>query len=60
MAHHRAGLRRVPRRRAALDTALELAAAFGDRLIIAFGVAPPGRDEEDAAHRQALAELAER
>ncbi len=45
----------------ALDTALELASAFGDRLVIAFGVAPPGPPtEEETAHRRALEELGER
>ena len=50
-----------PGARAALDHALELAAAFGDRLIIGFGVAPPGTPgEELRAHRDALREEAER
>jgi nucleotide-binding universal stress UspA family protein len=50
-----------PGARAALDQALELAAAFGDRLIIGFGVAPPAPvGEEDRAHRQALRDHAEK
>ena len=45
----------------ALDTALEIATQFGDRLVIAFGVAPPGPPtEEETAHHRALAELGER
>lgn len=49
-----------PGSRAALDRALELAAAFGDRLIIGFGVTPPGTPtEESRAHRQALRDRAE-
>jgi nucleotide-binding universal stress UspA family protein len=49
-----------PGAQAALDQALELAAAFGDRLIIGFGVTPPGSlGEEFRAHRQALREQAE-
>jgi nucleotide-binding universal stress UspA family protein len=50
-----------PGSRAALDRALEIAAAFGDRLIIGFGVAPPGGPgEESRAHRQALRDHAEK
>jgi nucleotide-binding universal stress UspA family protein len=50
-----------PGARAALDQALELAAAFGDRLIIGFGVAPPAPvGEEVRAHRQALRDHAEK
>jgi nucleotide-binding universal stress UspA family protein len=50
-----------PGARAALDQALELAAAFGDRLIIGFGVAPPVPvGEEVRAHRQALRDHAEK
>jgi nucleotide-binding universal stress UspA family protein len=50
-----------PGARAALDRALELAAAFGDRLIIGFGVTPPGSvGEEFRAHRDALRDEAER
>lgn len=49
-----------PGSRAALDRALEIAAAFGDRLIIGFGVTPPGTPtEESRAHRQALRDRAE-
>jgi nucleotide-binding universal stress UspA family protein len=48
-----------PGARAALDRALELAAAFGDRLIIGFGVHPPGHGGgEGAEHRDALREHA--
>jgi nucleotide-binding universal stress UspA family protein len=48
-----------PGARAALDRALELAAAFGDRLIIGFGVQPPGQGGgEGAEHREALREQA--
>jgi nucleotide-binding universal stress UspA family protein len=50
-----------PGAHAALDHALGLAAAFGDRLIIGFGVAPPVRlGDESRAHRDALREEAER
>jgi nucleotide-binding universal stress UspA family protein len=50
-----------PGARAALDQALELAAAFGDRLIIGFGVAPPAPvGEEVRAHRRALRDHAEK
>jgi nucleotide-binding universal stress UspA family protein len=50
-----------PGAHAALDHALGLAAAFGDRLIIGFGVGPPGTlGEESRAHRDALREEAER
>jgi nucleotide-binding universal stress UspA family protein len=50
-----------PGAHAALDHALGLAAAFGDRLIIGFGVASPGSlGEESRAHRDALREEAER
>jgi nucleotide-binding universal stress UspA family protein len=49
-----------PGAQAALDRALELAAAFGDRLIIGFGVAPPGSlGDEFRAHREALRERAQ-
>ena len=49
-----------PGAEAALDHALELAAAFGDRLIIGFGIAPPGSvGDEFRAHRQALRERAQ-
>jgi nucleotide-binding universal stress UspA family protein len=45
--------------RAALERALELAAAFGDRLVIGFGVHPPGLGGGEAAeHREALREQA--
>ena len=50
-----------PGSRAALDRALEIAAAFGDRLIIGFGVTPPGSmGDEFRAHRQALRDQAEK
>ena len=51
-----------PGSRAALDRALEIAAAFGDRIIIGFGVTPPGSGvgDEFRAHRQALREKAEK
>ncbi len=50
-----------PGSRAALDRALELAAALGDRLIIGFGVSPPGSmGDEFRAHRDALREQAEK
>ena len=38
-----------PGSRAALDRALEIAAAFGDRLMIGFGVTPPGSLGEESA-----------
>ena len=39
----------------ALDTALEIATQFGDRLVIAFGAAPPGPPtEEQSAHNLSL------
>jgi nucleotide-binding universal stress UspA family protein len=42
----------------ALDTALDLATHFGDRLVIAFGAAPPGPPtEEETEHHHALEEL---
>jgi nucleotide-binding universal stress UspA family protein len=44
---------------AALEQALVLAQRFGDRLIVCFGVAPPGNvGEEYKAHRDALEEIA--
>jgi nucleotide-binding universal stress UspA family protein len=46
-----------PGAQAALDHALELAAAFGDRLIIGFGVTPPGSLGDE--FRQALRERAQ-
>ncbi len=50
-----------PGSRAALDRALEIASAFGDRLIIGFGVSPPGSmGDEFRAHRDALREQAEK
>jgi nucleotide-binding universal stress UspA family protein len=45
----------------ALDTALEIATHFGDRLLIAFGAAPPGPPTDEAGeHRHALEELGAR
>jgi nucleotide-binding universal stress UspA family protein len=45
----------------ALDTALELASQFGDRLLIAFAAEPPGPlTDEASAHAAALRELGER
>ena len=42
----------------ALECALEMATHFGDRLVIAFGAAPPGHPTEEArAHHEALQEL---
>jgi nucleotide-binding universal stress UspA family protein len=50
-----------PGSRAALDRALEIASAFGDRLIIGFGVSPPGSmGDEFRAHRDALRDQAEK
>jgi nucleotide-binding universal stress UspA family protein len=49
-----------PGSRAALAQAMELARAFGDRLVIGFGVTPPGSvGEEFRAHRSALRDRAE-
>jgi nucleotide-binding universal stress UspA family protein len=48
-----------PGARAALDQAIELTGSFGDRLVIGFGVHPPGLGGgEGAEHRQALREQA--
>jgi nucleotide-binding universal stress UspA family protein len=45
----------------ALETALDVATHFGDRLLIAFGAAPPGHPtEESRAHHEALQELGAR
>jgi len=45
----------------ALESAIEIATHFGDRLVIAFGDAPPGTPtEEETAHHRALEELGER
>jgi nucleotide-binding universal stress UspA family protein len=47
--------------RAALEVAIELARALGDRLVIAFGYEPPGDvGEELTAARAAVRELGER
>jgi nucleotide-binding universal stress UspA family protein len=47
--------------KAALRTALELARSLGDRVVVAYGDAPPAhlRGEEWKAHRDALRELGE-
>ena len=47
---------------AALDVAVELAHALGDRVVIAYAYAPPERlrGEEYTEHRRALQELGER
>ncbi len=46
---------------AALETAIEACKAYGDRLLIVFGTAPPGRlGEEWRAHQAAIREHAER
>jgi len=47
---------------AALSTALELARALGDRVVIAYAYAPPERlrGEEYAEHRRPLQEIGER
>jgi nucleotide-binding universal stress UspA family protein len=46
---------------AALEQALVLAKQFGDRLIVCFGVAPPGNvGEEYKEHKHAVEEIAER
>jgi nucleotide-binding universal stress UspA family protein len=43
----------------ALDQAVELASTFGDRLVIGFGIQPPGHGGgEGMEHRQALREQA--
>ncbi len=50
-----------PGAQAALDHALEAARAFGDRLVIGFGVTPPGSvSEEFRAHRSAMRDQAEK
>jgi nucleotide-binding universal stress UspA family protein len=47
--------------KAALEVAVELARELGDRLVVAYGDAPPAhlRGEEWRAHRDALRELGE-
>lgn len=46
-----------PGARRALEAAIEVAAAFGDALVIVYGVAPPNRlGEEYGSHRDALME----
>ena len=50
-----------PGARAALEQALDLARAFGDRLVMGFGVHPPGTAAvRRAEHRQAMREQASR
>ncbi len=45
----------------ALDTAVELAMQFGDRIVIVFGAGPPGTPtEEYREHRRAIEEIGER
>ena len=45
----------------ALDQALLLAKEFGDRLVVCFGVAPPGQaGEEYKEHKRALEDLAQK
>ena len=47
--------------RSALPVALDVCKAFGDRLVVVFGAAPPGRlGEERQAHRAAIHEIATR
>ncbi len=47
--------------RSALPVAIDLCKAFGDRLVVVFGAAPPGRlGEEWQAHRAAIYEIANR
>ena len=48
-----------PGAQGALDQALELAKEFGDKLVVCFGVAPPGNvGEEFKEHKHAIEELA--
>ncbi len=42
---------------AALESAIELAKDTGDGLVIGFGYEPPGRADDQQAHRRALEEL---
>jgi nucleotide-binding universal stress UspA family protein len=50
-----------PSAESALEVAIEIARQFGDRLIIGFGVAPPGTPGEGSSdHRAALREIGER
>ncbi len=45
----------------ALDTAMDLARQFGDRVVIVFGSGPPGTPtEEYREHRRAIEEVGER
>lgn len=50
----------TPAALAALDTALDLATRYGERLLIVYGVEPPGTSvgEEHDAHRAEIEELA--
>lgn len=54
-----AGVDGSPCSDAAVERAIELAAAFGDRLAVVFAIEPPGRGigDESAEHRRALEEL---
>jgi nucleotide-binding universal stress UspA family protein len=45
---------------AALDTALGLAEATGDRLVVCFGYEPGGYGEEHSAHREQVRKFGER
>jgi nucleotide-binding universal stress UspA family protein len=45
---------------AALEEAIELASATGDRIVIAFGYEPGGPGEELAAHREEVRKFGER
>ena len=46
---------------AALDTAIDLAKAYGDKVVVVFGAAPPGvATEEFREHRRAIEELGEK
>jgi nucleotide-binding universal stress UspA family protein len=45
---------------AALEQAIELAAATGDRIVIAFGYEPGGYGEEHSAHREEVRRFGER
>lgn len=45
---------------AALEAAIDLAAATGDRIVIAFGYEPGGYGEEHGAHREEVRKFGER
>lgn len=52
------GFDESPGARVALETALVVAARFGEELVLVYGVAPPGgMGEELASHRQALEQI---